>query len=67
MEGIDIFDEDGRGKAHDPRGHDGEYCAGDRGEVVGSDGCEPPCPHPPDASVSYPDGRGVEGDMKILE
>ena len=49
------------------QGHDGEDCAGDRGEVVGSDGGDPPFPHPPDASISFPGGRGVEGDMKIVE
>ena len=49
MEGIASCDADVCGRARDPRGHDGEDCSGDRGEVVGSDGGEPPCPHPHDA------------------
>ena len=67
MEVIDIFDADGRGRAHDPQGHDGEDCAGYIGEVVGSDGCEPPCPHPPDASIYSPVGRWLKGDKKRVE
>ena len=67
MEGIDSCDADGRGRVNDPRGHDGEYCAGGRGEFVGSDGGEPPLPHPPDASISSPGGRGVKGDIKRVE
>ena len=67
MGGIDIFDADGRGRARDARGHYGEYCARDRGEVVGIDVGEPPFPHPPNASISSPSGIGVEGDMKIVE
>ena len=67
MEEIDSCDAYGRGRARDPRGHDGEDCARYRGEVTGSDGGEPPCPHPHDASISSPGGRGVEGDMKIVE
>ena len=66
-EGIDSCDEDGCSRARDPRGHDGEDCAGDRGEVVGSEGGEPPCPHPTDVSISSPGGRRVEGDMKRVE
>ena len=42
MEGVASFDADGRGRAHDPRGHYGEDYASDRGEVVGSDKGEPP-------------------------
>ena len=38
MEGITSCDAYGRGKARDTQGHDGEECAGDRSEVVGSDG-----------------------------
>ena len=49
MEGIASCDADGHGRKRDPRGNDGEYCAGDRCEVVGSDGGENPCPNPPDA------------------
>ena len=60
MEGIASCDADGRGKARDPRVHDGEYCTRDRGEVVGSDGADPPFPHPSGV-------RGVKGDMKIVE
>ena len=67
MEGIASFDADGRVRAHDPRGHDGEDWAGDRGEVVGSHRGEPPCTHPPDASISYPGGRGFEGDMERVD
>ena len=59
MELISGYDVYGCGRARDPQGHDGENCAGYRGEVVGSDGGEAPCPHPPDASVSSPCGRGV--------
>ena len=44
MEGISGCDVDGRGRARDTQGHDGEGCARDRGEVVVSDGGEPPCP-----------------------
>ena len=51
----------------DPRIYDGEEYDGDRGEVVGSDGGEPSCPHPPDASISSPGGREVEGDMKRVK
>ena len=64
MEEIASCDADGCGSARDPRLHDGEDCAGDRGELVGSDGGEPPYPHPPDASIYSPGGRGVKGDMK---
>ena len=67
MEVIDSCDAYGRGRARDPWGHDGEDCAGHRGEVVGSNGCEPPFPHPPDASIYYPGGRWVKCDMKRLE
>ena len=67
MESIDSFDSDGRGRARDIQGHDGEDCAGDRGEVVGSDGGETPCPHPHYASIPPPSCRGVEGDMEIVE
>ena len=67
MEGIASCDADGRVRARDPRGHGGEDCAGDRGEVVGSYGGERPCPHPPDASIFSPGGRGVKGDMKRVE
>ena len=67
MEGIDSCGADGRGRTRDPQGHYGEDCAGDRGKVVGSDGGDPPCPHPPDASVSSPGVRAVEGNMKMVE
>ena len=67
MEGIASCDVDGRGRACDTWGHDREYCVGDICEVVGSDGCEPPFPHPPDAYISSPGGRGVKGDTKIVE
>ena len=67
MEGIASCDIDGRGRARDIRGHEGEDCAGDISEVVGSEGSEPPCPHTPDASISSPGVRGVEGEMKIVE
>ena len=63
-EGIASCDADGRGRVRYTQGHDGEECTGDRGEVVGSDGGEPTFPHPPDASISSPGGRGVKGDMK---
>ena len=42
MEGIASCDAYGRGRARDPWGHYGKDCAGDRVEVVGSDGGEPP-------------------------
>ena len=67
MEGVSSCDAYGQGRARDPRVHDREDCAGDRGEVVGSDEGEPPCPHPPDASISSPGVRGVGGNMKIVE
>ena len=67
MEGIASCDADGRGRARDYRVNDEEDYSGDRGEVVGSDGGEPPFPHPPDASTSPPGGIGVEGDMKIVK
>ena len=67
MEGIASCDADGCGRARDPRGHDGEDCVGNRGEVVGSDRGEPPFPHPPDASISSLGGRGVKGNIKIVE
>ena len=67
MEGIASCDADFRSRARDPWGHDEEDCTGDRGEVVGSDGGDPPCPHTPDASSYSPGGRGVKGDMKIVE
>ena len=64
MEGVSSCDTDGGVRVLDTQGHDGEYCDGDRGEVVGSDRGEPPCPNQPDASISSPGGRGLEGDMK---
>ena len=64
IEGIVSCDADGRGRVRDLRVHDEEDCSGDRGEVIGSDGGEPPCPHPPDVSISSPGGRGVNGNMK---
>ena len=64
IEGIASCDADGRVRARDPWVHEGENYSGYRGGVVVSDGSEPPCPHPPDASISSPGGRGVEGDMK---
>ena len=67
MEGIASCDADGCGRARDTRGHDREDCAGDRGEVLGSDRGELPCPHAPNASISSPGGRRVEGDMGRLE
>ena len=67
MEGIASCDAYGRSRARDPRGHDEEECSRDRGEVVRSDVGEPSCPHPPDASISYPGDKGVEGNMKIVE
>ena len=67
MKGIASCDADGRGRAHGPRGHDGEDCSGDRGEVVVSDGGETPCPHPPDASIPSPGCIWVKGNMKRLE
>ena len=67
MEGIASCDADGYGRVRDPRVHDGEECARDRGEVVGIDGGEPPFPHPPDAYISSPGGRRIEGDTKIVE
>ena len=67
MEGIDSCDEDGHGRAHVPQGHDGENCAGDRGEVIGIDVGDPPCPHPPDAYISFPGGIWVKGDIKRVE
>ena len=42
IEGIAIFDTEGRGRERDPWGHYGEDCARDRYEVVGSDVGEPP-------------------------
>ena len=63
MERIASSYADGRGRPRDTQGHDIEGCAGDRGDVVGSDGSEPPFPHQPDASISSPDGRGLEGDI----
>ena len=67
IEGIASCDADGRGRARDPRVHDREDCSGERGEVLGSDGDDPPYPHPLDATISSPSGRGVEGDMKRVE
>ena len=67
MEWIDSCDADIRIRERNPRGHDGDDCTGDRGEVLGSDGGEPPCPHPPDASIYSPGGRGVKRDIKIVE
>ena len=67
IEGIASCDADGRGRARDPRVHDREDCSGERGEVLGSDGDDSPYPHPPDASIYSPGGRGVKGDMKIVE
>ena len=67
MDGIAICDADGRGRECDPRGHDREDCAKYIGEVVGGDGVEPPCPHPHDASIYSPGGRGVKGDMERVE
>ena len=64
---IHSRDEDGCYRASDTRDHDGEDCTGDRGEVEGSDGGDPPCPHPSDASIYSPDGRGVGGDTKRVE
>ena len=46
MEEISSCDADGHSRVHDIQGHDGEDCAGDIGEVVGSDGGETPCPPP---------------------
>ena len=67
MDGIASCDADFRSRAHDIQGHYGVDCAGDRGEVVGSDGGEPPFPHPPDASIYSPVDREAEGDMEIVE
>ena len=67
MERIASSYADGRGRPRDTQGHDREGCAGDRGDVVGSDGSEPPFPHQPDASISSPGGRQLKGDMKIVE
>ena len=67
MEGISSYDADGHGRVRDPWGHDGEDCAGDIGEVVGSDGGDTPCPHPPDDSIYSPRDRWVEGDIKRVE
>ena len=67
MEVVASCDTYGHGRARDPRGHDRADCAGDRGEVVGSDGGDPPFPHPPDAYIYYPGGREVKGNMKRVE
>ena len=45
IEGIAGCDADRHGMKHDPRGHDGEDCAGDICEVVGSDGGDHPFPY----------------------
>ena len=66
-EGISSCDADGRGRARDPWGHDGEDCARERGEVVGNGGGEPTFPHPHDASMSPPGDRGVGSDIKRVE
>ena len=67
MEDIASCDSDGCSRARYPQGHEREECAGDRGEFVGSDGGDPTCPHPPDASTYSPGGKGVEDDMKGAE
>ena len=67
MKGIPSSDADGRSRARDPRVHDGEDCARDRGEVVGGEGGDNPFPQPPDASKSSNGGRGVKGNIKRVE
>ena len=42
MEGVASCDVDGRSMARDPRVRNEENCSGDTGDVVGSDGGEPP-------------------------
>ena len=67
IEGIASCVSGGHGRARDTRVHDREDYARDIGDVVRSDGGDPLFPHPPDASISSPGGRGVKVNMKIVE
>ena len=55
------------GRSHTTWDHGIKYITGDRGEVVGSDVGEPPCPHPSYHLILSIIGTGTWGDIKKSE